>query len=233
MSRLVVTLLASIAISFADSTLSNITLYSAARSSSSWRVRAALDLKGIPYKLGNITDKDGEYTEAFLRISPFRQVPAISFLDDDREEQSLTQSLAIIQFIDESFPSKRKLLPDDPITRARVRMVSDSIAAGIQPLTNLAVLEVIDEIEEGAGKKFAIRTFDKVLEGLEQMLLSFSGKYSVGDTITMADVCLVPQVHNAAAHFGIDIMQYDTMYRVYNNLIWQPEFRSSHPHNFM
>uniref|UniRef100_A0A8B9JWR2 maleylacetoacetate isomerase n=1 Tax=Astyanax mexicanus TaxID=7994 RepID=A0A8B9JWR2_ASTMX len=140
------------------------------RSSCSWRVRIAFALKGIEYdqKPVNLI-KDGglQLTDQFKALNPMQQVPAVTI-----DGMTLSQSLAIIQYIDETRPQPR-LLPADPKQRVQVRMICDLIASGIQPLQNLYVIQKIGEEKVQWAQHFINRGF----EALEPMLKQSAGTY--------------------------------------------------------
>ncbi|KAJ7395746.1 Maleylacetoacetate isomerase [Pitangus sulphuratus] len=153
-------------------------LYSYFRSSCSWRVRIALALKGISYDLVPVNlVKDGgqQFSAEFKALNPMQQVPALKI-----DGITLSQSLAIIHYLEETRPNPR-LLPQDPKKRAQVRMIADHIASGIQPLQ-----------------------------------------------VSMADLCLVPQVANAE-RFKVDMGPYPTITRINKALLELEAFKVSHP----
>uniref|UniRef100_A0A8D2DMX7 maleylacetoacetate isomerase n=1 Tax=Sciurus vulgaris TaxID=55149 RepID=A0A8D2DMX7_SCIVU len=170
-------------------------LYSYFRSSCSWRVRIALALKGIDYEI----------------------IP-INLIKDGG------QQLAIIEYLEETRPTP-PLLPQDPKKRASVRMISDLIASGIQPLQNLSVLKQVEEENQlPVAQKAIISGFD----ALEQILQSTAGKYCVGDQVSMADLCLAPQVANAE-RFKVDLAPYPIISRINKALLALEAFQVSHP----
>ncbi|XP_040916417.1 maleylacetoacetate isomerase isoform X2 [Toxotes jaculatrix] len=191
------------------------------RSSCSWRVRIAFALKGIEYDqvpVNLIKDGGQQLTKEYKTLNPMQQVPAVEI-----DGITLSQSLAVIQYIDETRPAPR-LLPADPKKRAQVRMISDLIASGIQPLQNLYVIQKI-----GAEKvQWAQHFIDRGFQALEPLLKQTAGKYCVGDEISMADVCLVPQVYNAE-RFKVDVGQYPTIKRLNQTLLEIEAFKVSHP----
>ncbi|XP_034531795.1 maleylacetoacetate isomerase isoform X2 [Notolabrus celidotus] len=193
------------------------------RSSCSWRVRIAFALKGIEYDQAPVNlIKDGGHqrTQEFKSVNPMQQVPAVEI-----DGITLCQSLAVIQYLDETRPGAR-LLPADPKKRAQVRMISDLIASGIQPLQNLYVIQKI-----GAEKmQWSHHFIDRGFQALEPILKQTAGKYCVGDEISMADTCLVPQVYNAE-RFKVDIDQYPTIKRLNQTLLEIDAFKVSHPSN--
>ncbi|XP_071354285.1 maleylacetoacetate isomerase isoform X2 [Trachinotus anak] len=191
------------------------------RSSCSWRVRIAFALKGIEYDqvpVNLIKDGGQQLTEQYKTLNPMQQVPAVEI-----DGITLSQSLAVIQYIDETRPGPR-LLPVDPKKRAQVRMISDLIASGIQPLQNLYVIQKI-----GAEKvQWAQHFIDRGFQALEPILKQTAGKFCVGDEISMADICLVPQVYNAE-RFKVDVGKYPTIERLNQTLLEFEAFKVSHP----
>ncbi|XP_073923564.1 maleylacetoacetate isomerase isoform X1 [Castor canadensis] len=197
-------------------------LYSYFRSSCSWRVRIALALKGVDYEIIPINlTKDGgqQFSEEFQTLNPMKQVPALKI-----DGIIIGQSLAIIEYLEETRPTPR-LLPQDPKKRASVRMISDLIAAGIQPLQNLSVLKQVGEQNQLAWAQKAITSG---FNALEQILQSTAGKYCVGDEVSMADLCLVPQVANAE-RFKVDLTPYATISHINKTLLALEAFQVSHP----
>jgi len=171
-------------------------LYSYFRSSAAYRVRIALNLKGLPYDIESIhLIKDGghNYRPEFRAINPQMRVPAL--VTDTGE--TLIQSLAIIEYLDETHPDP-PLLPKDPIARAKVRAIADLIACDIHPLNNTSALRYL---KRGLGQEQS--TIDAwyhhwVATGFEALAaLLTPGPYACGDRVTLADLCLVPQVYNA------------------------------------
>ncbi|XP_050654832.1 maleylacetoacetate isomerase isoform X2 [Macaca thibetana thibetana] len=208
-------------------------LYSYFRSSCSWRVRIALALKGIDYETVPINlIKDGgqqatqptralspQFSKDFQALNPMKQVPALKI-----DGITIHQSLAIIEYLEETRPTPR-LLPQDPKKRASVRMISDLIAGGIQPLQNLSVLKQVgEEFQLTWAQNAIISGFN----ALEQILQSTAGTYCVGDEVTMADLCLVPQVANAE-RFKVDCTPYPTISSINKRLLVLEAFQVTHP----
>ncbi|KAM9340914.1 maleylacetoacetate isomerase isoform 1-T1 [Symphorus nematophorus] len=191
------------------------------RSSCSWRVRIAFALKGVEYDqvpVNLIKDGGQQLTQQFKALNPMQQVPAVEI-----DGITLSQSLAVIQYIDETRPGPQ-LLPADPKKRAQARMISDLIASGIQPLQNLYVIQKM-----GADKmQWAQHFIERGFQALEPILKQTAGKYCVGDEISMADICLVPQVYNAE-RFKVDVGQFPTIKRLNQTLLEIEAFKVSHP----
>ncbi|XP_055343999.1 probable maleylacetoacetate isomerase 2 [Paramacrobiotus metropolitanus] len=204
-----------------------ITLYAWYRSSSSWRVRLALNLKQIPYKLIPIDlEKGGQIDPAFLRLNPKGQVPVLQI-----DGEVLTQSVAILEYLEETRP-QHPLLPKDPYQRAEVRRLVQTITAGIQPHQVLTGLYLPDHVPVewnfARSLDWAGHWIEKGFAGLETMLAQTSGKYCVGDAVTLADCCLVPQVYNAKLRH-VDLDPYPTIRRVFEALSELEPFKKAHP----
>lgn len=175
-------------------------LYSYFRSSAAYRVRIALNLKNLPYEMAAVhLTKDGgqQFKDDFRAINPQARVPALQLSGGE----VLTQSLAIIDYLDEVYPDP-PLLPVDALDRARVRAAAQVVACDIHPLNNLCALRYLKR--ELKQEQTAIDSWYHhwVIEGftaLEKMIAQagVSGPYSFGSHVTLADVCLVPQVFNA------------------------------------
>jgi maleylacetoacetate isomerase len=171
-------------------------LYTYFRSSAAYRVRIALNLKGLPYESISIhLVKDGgrNKTPEYRAINPQMRVPALT-LDDG---EILTQSLAIIEYVDETHPSP-PLLPKNAVARAKVRAMAQLIACDIHPLNNTSPLRYLKNTLKHEQADIDAWYHHWILEGftaLEAMLKP--GTYCFGDMVTLADICLVPQVSNA------------------------------------
>lgn len=172
----------------------DIVLYSSWRSSCSYRVRICLNLKDIKYELQSVDSSKLATTvgvETYTQ-NPMNYVPAI-----DINGKTLIESLAIMEYLEEVFP-ENPLMPKDPFNRALVRAICGIIVAGIQPLQNTGVLNKIGDLsskeEEERWSQYWIA---KGFKAIEKILETSAGKYCVGDQISLADCCLVPQVFNA------------------------------------
>jgi len=171
-------------------------LYSYFRSSAAYRTRIALNLKGLPYETVPVhLVKDGGHNKRpeYRAINPQMRVPALLLDDGD----VLTQSLAIIEYIDETH-KQPPLLPADPIERAKVRALAQLIACDIHPLNNTSPLRYLkNELghDQPAIDAWYHHWILAGFEALETMLRP--GPYAFGPAVTLADVCLVPQVYNA------------------------------------
>jgi maleylacetoacetate isomerase len=171
-------------------------LYTYFRSSAAYRVRIALNLKGLPYEMVPIhLTKDGgrQRTPEFRAVNPQMRVPALALSGGE----VLTQSLAIIEYLDEINPEP-PLLPADALDRAKVRSTAQLIACDIHPLNNLIALQYIKRELKHEQPEIDAWYHHWVRQGftaLETMLMP--GPYACGAHVTLADLCLVPQVYNA------------------------------------
>lgn len=204
-------------------------LYGYWRSSCTWRVRIALELKQLAYEVVPVhLIKDGgeHQREGFRELNPMAQVPVLEVEDDG--VQRLSQSLAIIEYLDERFPTP-PLLPGTARLRARIRQLAEMVNAGIQPLQNLGVLGRLDELGVGDQRKAWSQHFiAKGLAALEAEAHGDAGRFLVGDAITLADVCLVPQLYNAR-RFGCELSAYPTLLAVEAACEAVDAFQKAHP----
>jgi maleylpyruvate isomerase len=165
------------------------------RSSAAWRVRIALALKGLAYDQAPHRLLKGEqHSSEYLALNPQGLVPALE-LDDGR---ALTQSLAICEYLDETYPEP-PLLPADPVGRATVRSLAQVVACDIHPIQNLKILERLraNGLAEDAVQTWARTVIEEGLGAYEQRLEATAGRFSYGDQPTLADVFLIPQLGNA------------------------------------
>ncbi|CAI8001901.1 Maleylacetoacetate isomerase [Geodia barretti] len=198
-------------------------LYSYFRSTCSWRVRIALALKGIEYEYRAVhLLKDGgeQLADSYKAINPQCEVPTLLI-----DGHTLTQSMAIVEYLDETQGPPYLLPRDDPHRRQQVRAVSQCVACGIQPIQNLRVLKFVgDEKKAEWGKHWIELGFNS----LEKLLETTAGKYSVGDEVTMADLMVLPQVYNAN-RFKVDMSAYPTITRIEAALSELEAFKKAHP----
>jgi maleylpyruvate isomerase len=204
-------------------------LYGHAVSSASYRVRIALALKGLKVTSVLLDLRAGEQRrEEFLHINSQGLVPAL-VLDDG---EVLTQSAAIVEYLDEIQPNPR-LLPGDAVARARVRALSQAITCDIHPLNNLRVLQYLENglgLDKAARDAWYRHWVQLGFAALERRLTSeqASGRFCHGDTPTLADVCLVPQVFNAR-RFAVDMGAYPRIVGIDAACRELPQFQSAAP----
>lgn len=208
-------------------------LHSYWRSSCSWRVRIALNMKKIDYDYNAVhLLKDGghQLKEDYARKNPSKELPCLEI-----DGLELSQSTAIIEYLAETRAEDgAPLFPKSPQERYQVRTICNLIGNDIQPVQNLRVLLHIMKEKEGKDAKTKAKLgwgkhwIDLGFQALEKVLEKTSGKYCVGDNVTAADLYLVPQVYNAN-RFGVDMSQFPTIFRVEKTLSELPDFKKAHP----
>jgi maleylacetoacetate isomerase len=205
-------------------------LYTFFRSSASFRVRIALNLKGLKYEQAPIHLRRGggeQLSAAYKAINPQALVPA---LEDGGK--ILTQSLAIIEYLEERYPQP-PLLPRDPADKAVVRSMALTIACEVHPIQNLRVLQYVkreyNQSDEQVNR-WAQHWIDLGLAALEQMIVAQArrGRFCFGDTPTLADICLVPQLGNAR-RYGCDLSPYPAIMEIEKNCMALPAFADAAP----
>jgi len=171
-------------------------LYTYFRSSAAYRVRIALNLKGLPYEMVPVhLTKDGGYQRKpeFVAVNPQMRVPALALSSGD----VLTQSLAIIEYLDDIHPEP-PLLPPDALARAHVRAIAQAVACDIHPLNNLVVLQYLKRTLKHEQAAIDAWYHHWVIEGFKAIEAMIApSPYACGSQLSLADVCLVPQVFNA------------------------------------
>lgn len=202
-------------------------LFSYFRSSAAFRVRLALNLKGINYTITPISlIKGEEKSEDYLAINLQGFVPALR-LDNG---QVLTQSQAIIEYLEETYPEK-PLYSTDPIIKAEQRALAAIVACDIHPLNNLRVLSYLEQKfgagtdEKDAWYRYWIKQGFDVIEALLQQ---HAGRFTWGDTPSVGDVFLLPQTFNAL-RFNVPMDAYPTIMSIYNNCLEVPEIVAATP----
>jgi maleylacetoacetate isomerase len=204
-------------------------LYTYFRSSAAYRVRIALNLKGLAYETApvHLLRNGGEkLQEHYRKINPAGLVPS---LQDG--ERILTQSLAIMEYLDEAYPGN-PLLPSDLLGRARVRALAQIIACDTHPLNNLRVLKFLTrtlQVDEEAKSQWYRHWVEEGLRALEAHLDGpETGTFCHGDTPTIADCCLVPQVFNAQ-RFHVDLSPYPNVMAIHERCSDLDAFAAAHP----
>jgi maleylacetoacetate isomerase len=173
----------------------SVKLYSYFRSSAAYRVRIALNLKGVPHEMAAVhlvRDGGRQKQEAYRAVNPQMRVPALVLAGGE----ALIQSLAIIEYLDEVYPEP-PLLPADALERARVRAIAQIVACDIHPLNNLVVLNTLKSLghDQAAVDDWYRNWVTQGFEAIEALIRP--GPYACGSQVTLADLCLVPQVFNA------------------------------------
>ncbi|WP_119344340.1 maleylacetoacetate isomerase [Facilibium subflavum] len=203
-------------------------LYDYFRSSASYRVRIVLNLKNITYQTVPIhLVKDGgqQFSPKYQVINPQKRVPALQ--DGDF---IVTQSLAIIDYLEDCYPAP-SIYPKDVKCKSQVKSMAQLICCDIHPLNNLAVLNYLTDM-------FKVDTDEKttwyqhwIIEGftvIEQQLRQSAGLFCFGDKVSLADVCLIPQIYNAK-RFDVDMDPFPIMNRIYQHALLQEAFFKASP----
>jgi maleylacetoacetate isomerase len=206
--------------------MANVVLYDYFRSSASYRVRIALNLKGVEYEQRPVNLASGaQEDEAFRQLNPQGLVPMLE-IDGHR----LTQSLAIIVYLDQRFPEP-PLMPADLVDSARVRSLAMAVACDIHPLNNLRVLKYLRGnlgVSEEAKDEWYRHWVEEGLAALEEMARPHAGTFLFGDAPTIADICLVPQLYNAR-RFSVPLTDYPTLRRADETASAHAAFAAAHP----
>ena len=204
-------------------------LYSYFRSSAAYRVRIGLNMKGLDYDYlpVNLLNKE-QKGEDYLASNPQGLVPSLQ-LDNG---EVLAQSVAILEWLEDEYPEPA-LLPADPLQRARVRSMVNSICCDVHPLCNMSVTNYLQEHHQ-ASKADVIRWYTTWMHrgfaAIEQRLSANNSRYSFGETPCMADILLVPQVFNAR-RFDIPLEAFPHLCRVVDNCRQLPAFAAAAPEN--
>jgi maleylacetoacetate isomerase len=210
-----------------------LTLYDYWRSSACYRVRIALNLKGLRYaqKAVHLLNDGGEqHAAGYREVNPQQVVP--SLVDGQRV---IRQSLAIIEYLDEAYIETARLLPALARDRARVRAIALLVACDVHPLNNLRVMQFLEReyaIGQPAREQWSRHWMQEGFGALETMLAgdAATGAYCLGDAPTLADACLIPQLYNAK-RFGVDLAPYPTIRRIDAQCLSLPAFDAARPEN--
>jgi maleylacetoacetate isomerase len=204
-------------------------LYGYWRSSSAWRVRIALELKGIPYDnvpVHLLRGGGAQKRPEFVAMNAMAQVPVLE-VDEPGGPVFVTQSMAIIEYLDERQPEP-PLLPLELLLRARARELAEIVNSGIQPLQNTAVQAAVREIAPHADARAWSRAFvEKGMFALERAAIPSAKSFLLGDRPLLPDLYLVPQLYQAR-RLGVDVARYPTLLRVERACERLAEFQRAH-----
>lgn len=209
-----------------------LTLYTYFRSSAAYRVRIALHLKGLDWQsvpIHLLKDGGQQRSTAYLARNPQGLVPALALADGT----TLTQSLAIMEYLDEAYPHTPALLPTDIVGRAQVRALAQTIACDIHPLNNLRVLNYLTQqlgVSDADKATWYKHWMAAGLTALEAMLVQSdaTGQFCHGNQPTLADCCLIPQLYNAR-RFQCPLDAYPTLLRIESHCLTLPAFVQAAP----
>jgi maleylacetoacetate isomerase len=208
--------------------MSGITLYNYFRSSTSYRVRIALYLKEISfeYKAINLLKDGGDQNKKEYRsVNPGGGVPSIM-----HNGQYISESRAIIEYLNDVFPTY-PLISKDPIIKAKTNQICDHINTSMHPMGNLRVLQYLEKefaYNLDQKEKWVQHWMQPALAALEEVLKDTSGKFCIGDSITIADLFLVPQVFTCQ-RFKVDMTAYENVMRINNECLKLDAFKKAHP----
>lgn len=207
------------------------TLYGYWRSSAAYRVRIALNLKGLGYTqvpIHLVEDGGQQHGAEFRALNPQQLVPVLT---DGR--RAIHQSLAIIEYLDETYAGSQPLLPAAARERAQVRALAQLVACDIHPLNNLRVMQYLERelrVDGDARDAWSRHWMAEGFAAFEELLeaSASTGRFCHGDLPSLADICLVPQVYNAR-RFGIDLSPYPTIVRIEQQCLALPAFDAARP----
>lgn len=202
-------------------------LYTYFRSSTAYRTRIALNIKNLAYEQRAVHLLEGggqQHRPEYLALNPTGEVPTLL-----HNGKILSQSFAIIEYLDEVFPEPY-LMPRNPFDKAKVRQICENINCGIHPLTNLKVMQFLNkEMNCADNEKWQHHWINKGLLGLEKILMSTAGHFAFGDAVTCADLFIVPQLFSAE-RFGVKLDSYPTLQRVNRRCLEVEPFIKAHPY---
>ncbi len=219
----------------ATTTTSKYILYGSARSSCAWRVRAVLEHKCLPYEYRPVAIYSGEqHSAAYRRLNPAQMIPALVVVVVSGEEgksttETLHESLAIIDYLERVHPSP-SIYPADPLTRARSVAIAEMIVSSIQPVSSFKFMKTYAEANGGnqqAALSFSTQWIAYKFDRLQELIEMYNGgggkesasrKFVIGNQLSIADICLVPQLYTAA-RYKVDLGRWPLLNALYEQLL--------------
>ncbi|KAJ2972271.1 hypothetical protein NQ176_g7249 [Zarea fungicola] len=206
--------------------MSDYTLYTYSLSSCSGRLRIAFNLKGIEWKPVYVDlQKNEQSTDSHREMNPSCFVPTIVCHRDG--DLRIGQSIAALEYLDEKHPDVSPFLPADSKARTMVRILTNIQACDVQPVTNLRIMRRLRALNINADE-WSIELINDGLRAYEATAKKCAGMYSVGDTVTTADICLMPTIWSSA-RFNLSLDPYPTVKKIVENLSKLPAFIDAHP----
>ena len=210
--------------------MSQLNLYNYFRSSTSYRVRIAMELKSLPfsYTAVHLLNNGGEQNlEAYRALNPIGGVPTLV-----HDGNALAQSFAIIEYLEEAFPQTFPLFPKDLFLKAKVRQFCETINADLHPLTNLKVMQHLEKnyaFTTAQKQEWITKWLTDGLTALEILVAPFAGNFCFGSDITAADLFLIPHLFSAQ-RFNVDYSHLTNLARINEYCLKQDAFKKAHPY---
>ena len=199
------------------------------KSSCSARLRLALKIKGIDAEYAYVAlYKDEQFSNAYTDLNPSGTVPVLTHLIDNGPSFPITQSVAALEYLEDCFPEQYALLPpiSQPLNRAKVRSLVSIITNDVQPLTTRRVTKAVSTLG-GDPADWMKRFITRGLLAYEKVAAKTAGKYSVGDDVSMADVCLLPAIYQAEKN-DVELGKLPTIMRIYRSLSEMEAVKKAH-----
>ena len=209
--------------------MKNLILYNYFRSSTSYRARIALALKKLEYEYYpvHLINNGGEHhSESYRKLNPMGGLPTLV-----HDGKPISQTMAILQYLDEAFPQTYALFPKDFFQKAKVIQFCENINTDIHPVQNLKVLKYIGKnfgCNEEQKEQWVQHWISEGFHAVEKFAQESAGEFCFGSTVTAADIFLVPQMVTAE-RFHTDLTSFPTLNRIYKNCLELPEFKNAHP----
>jgi len=209
--------------------MNNITLFNYFRSSTSFRARIALELKNLKYDYQpvHLLNNGGEqHSEKYRKLNPMGGLPTLV-----HDNKVIAQTMAILIYLDEAFPETYQIFPKDIYKKAKVIQFCENINTDIHPIQNLKVLKYLTKnynLSESQKENWCQHWITEGFVAIEKMATETAGEFCFADTITAADIFLIPQMVTAQ-RFHTDLSSFATLNRIFENCMKHPAFHKAHP----